>query len=66
MPPSYGDGPSPGDREGCPWDDGGRSKEQARRLKQNKPSTAERQKERVALLRRLHSQDSISDVDSDQ
>ncbi|KAJ1090836.1 hypothetical protein NDU88_003964 [Pleurodeles waltl] len=58
--------PPPNDQEQRPRTDEGRLKTQPRRTKQHKPSTAESQKERVALFRRLRSQDSISDVDSDQ
>ncbi|KAJ1114206.1 hypothetical protein NDU88_002445 [Pleurodeles waltl] len=62
----FGDGPSsPGAREGCPWAGTGQPKHRTRCFKQAKPSTAKSQKERAALLRRLCSQDSISDVDSD-
>ncbi|KAJ1122184.1 hypothetical protein NDU88_000687 [Pleurodeles waltl] len=67
MPPRLGETvPHPKDQEQRSRTDGTRSKFQARRTKQHKPSTADSKKERAALLRRLRSQDSVSDVDSDQ
>ncbi|KAJ1112172.1 hypothetical protein NDU88_000440 [Pleurodeles waltl] len=50
-------------QEQLPRRDRGRSKTHTRQNKSHKPTTAESQKERAALLRSLRSQDSISEAD---